>query len=124
MESLHKSLLLLLSFLVLVGFLYLGIFLNTALAMPIPGALTGLLLLFIGLLFVRKVPVPLVRVSQFLLRHLSVFFIPTTLYIIVLKDSFSEHGAIILAVLAISTMSSMLIAALVSKRMPVNPGSD
>ena len=42
----------------------------------LPAALLGLLLLFIGLLCLGRVPTALVHVSQFCLRHLSFFFIP------------------------------------------------
>jgi holin-like protein len=42
---------------------------------PLPGALLGLLLLFVGLVCIKKVPNPLQRVSQFSLKHLSLFFI-------------------------------------------------
>lgn len=42
----------------------------------LPAALLGLLLLFITLLFLRRVPEPLEYLSQFCLQHLSFFFIP------------------------------------------------
>jgi holin-like protein len=42
----------------------------------LPAALLGLLLLFIGLVILGRVPKSLELVCQFLLRHLSFFFIP------------------------------------------------
>jgi holin-like protein len=42
----------------------------------LPAALLGILLLFFSLVFLGRVPKALEYVSQFVLRHLSVFFIP------------------------------------------------
>lgn len=120
----QKSVLLILSFFLLVAFFYLGVWLNSAFALPIPGALSGLVLLFVALLILRDVPKPLLQVSQLLLRHLSLLFIPTTLYIVVLKESFIEHWPILITALLISTFTSMLLAAIVCKRLPIDNGPE
>lgn len=104
-----------LGFFVLVAFLYMGVWVNAALNLPIPGPLSGLILLFLGLLTLGKVPKALQTVAHFLLRHMSLFFIPVTIYIIVLKDKFQENLILLLSVLVFSTFISMLLAAIVSK---------
>lgn len=44
--------------------------------LPLPGPLLGMALLFIGLLFMRRVPDALERMSTRLFRHMMLFFIP------------------------------------------------
>jgi holin-like protein len=62
------------AFLTLMLFWLLGYGLSHYVALP--AALLGLLLLFITLLFLGRVPKALEDASQFCLRHLSFFFIP------------------------------------------------
>ena len=101
---------------VLVGFLYLGSLLNVFLNLPIPDPLSGLILLFVTLLFFRNVPKSLQHIAQFLLQHISLFFIPVTIYAIVLKEKFAEHLVLLSVVIVVSTFFSMLLTAAVSKR--------
>lgn len=63
-----------LALITLILFWFLGNGLSHYVALP--AALLGLLLLFIGLLILGRVPKALEYVSQFLLGHLSFFFIP------------------------------------------------
>lgn len=102
--------------LTLVAFWFAGGWLNHALSLPFPGPLTGLLLLFLSLLLMRRVPEGLQEVSHFLLQHISLFFVPVTLYVFVLKERFAEHLWLLLAAIVVSTFVSMLLAVWVSKR--------
>lgn len=106
---------LLMAFSVLVLCLFLGKGVALLTGVPLPGALSGLIILFFGLLFMRQVPKPLQQVCQFLLRHLSIFFVPASLSILVLKDKLADHLMLIVAVLVVSTFASMLISAWVCR---------
>ena len=63
-----------LAFMTLILFWFLGYGLSHYVALP--AALLGLILLFIALVCLGRVPKALEYVSQFCLRHLSFFFIP------------------------------------------------
>ena len=102
-----------LAFACLVAFYGLGEWIKQAFLIPLPGALIGLLLLFIMLMLIRKVPATLQTTSQFLLRHLSIFFIPATLSVILFKDSLLQHFWLISATLVGSTLLSLAISAVI-----------
>ena len=66
----------LLAFATLFFMLFAGQTLVGMLAVPLPGPLAGLLLLFFALLFRGKLPSAMRTLCQFLLSHLMLFFIP------------------------------------------------
>ncbi|QUS41765.1 CidA/LrgA family protein [Tardiphaga alba] len=88
-----------------------------ALAMPIPGPVFGMLLLFI-LLLLRDRATLLARgplqgggvenAAKGLLAHLSLMFIPAGVGVVQRLDLLAEHGAAIVAVLAISVVITLL----------------
>ena len=73
MQPINKVLSSLLACLTLILFWFLGKALSYL--VPLPAALLGLLLLFVSLVCIKNVPKPLQIVSQFSLKHLSLFFI-------------------------------------------------
>lgn len=92
---------------------------TTTWSLPIPAPLLGLLLLFVGLILMSRVPSGMVWASGILLRYLSLFFVPATLSVILFKEQLLQHGWLILTTLVISTLISMLIAAWVTQKYVV-----
>jgi len=82
-----------------------------SLIIPLPGALLGLLLLLSVLLFFGRVPRSLQRVSQFLLLHLSLFFIPASMGIFFYAERLKEHMWLFLIVIVLSTAFSIGLTA-------------
>ncbi len=64
------------TFLILIGLQLLGEWLSLWLALPIPGPVLGMLLLFIGLCVRRGVPPALQHGVPAFLQHLSLLFVP------------------------------------------------
>lgn len=88
----------------------------TLLHLPVPGPLLGMLLLF-GLLMRSGGPSPaLQRLSDSLLKHLYLFFIPAavgvTAHVALIR---SQLGAILVAVIASSALA-MLVSGLLMQR--------
>lgn len=63
-------------FILLLGCQFLGEVTVRFLHLPFPGPVVGMLMLFIYLIINQGVPKPLEEVSQVLLKHLSLFFVP------------------------------------------------
>ncbi|AZV43190.1 murein hydrolase transporter LrgA [Peribacillus asahii] len=63
-------------FIILIGFLFLGHIIVSLFSIPLPGAIVGMILLFIGLL-TRLVNIKWIeKASSFQLKHLTLLFIP------------------------------------------------
>ena len=101
---------------VLIGFSVLGQQFVALLNLPIPGSLLGMLLLFLILLLADTVPAFLTTSSQLLLRHLSLFFIPPVLAVLLLKDTLLHHWPILLAALTLSTLLGLYVTAWLAQR--------
>ncbi|MCV2884801.1 CidA/LrgA family protein [Aestuariibacter sp. AA17] len=80
---------------------------NIGIYMPSP--LIGLLLLFGGLVLLGagNTPTALHNVSQFLLKHMSLFFVPATLSVILYWSEISSHLVVLIAIV-VSTFIGML----------------
>ena len=98
-------------FLVLIVYDQLGQWLIGLLAWPIPGSVVGMLLLFISLLMLKKPPVPIEQSSEFLLRHLSLFFVPAGVGIMLLFDLIAEEWLAMLLAMVLSTVISLVFTA-------------
>ena len=99
------------AFLALLLSLLIGQGLSTLLPLPLPGPLLGLLLLFVALLMLGYVPKALEKLCQLLLQHLSIFFVPATLGVLLYKEEFARHGLLIAGALLVSTLVSLLLTA-------------
>lgn len=78
---------------------------------PVPGPVLGMLLLFLLLLVVRRVPAPLDTASTGLLAHLSLLFVPAGVGIMVHADRLLAEWLPIVAVLLVTTVLTMLFTA-------------
>lgn len=105
------------AFFCLVFFWWAGMMLSPMLPIPFPAPLIGLLLLFAGLLVYGKVPSGLLVTSQFLLKHLSIFFVPAILSVVLMKDLLLSHFWAISVGLIVSTLVSLWLTARVCKAM-------
>ena len=81
------------------------------LKLPVPGTVIGILILLAGLVALRRVPADLKRVSDFLLAHLNLFYIPAGVgvmaYVALLADDLWPIAVALFA----STFLAMLAAA-------------
>jgi holin-like protein len=81
-----------------------GRFLAEALALPVPGNVLGVLLLF-GLLCLGVVKLEQVaRTADFLLRHLVFFFIPIAVGLMDWGATFAQYGLMLLLAVVISSV--------------------
>lgn len=103
--------------LVLVLFWWLGTVLSPLLPIPFPAPLIGLLLLFLALVVMGRVPQPLLVSSQFLLRHLSVLFVPAILSVVLMRDMLQTHLMAISIALVFSTAFSLWLTAKISQKL-------
>jgi holin-like protein len=111
-----KSILALLTF---VLFWFLGYGLSHY--VPLPAALLGLLLLFIGLLFLGRVPKALEHVSQFCLRHLSFFFIPPLVAAWFYAEQLGDQLWVFLFAVMLSTFVSLWLTSWLGQRFFGHP---
>ena len=106
---------LVLAFFTLILFLFLGNSLSHYIALP--AALLGLLLLFFGLLLLGRVPTALEKVSQFLLRHMSFFFIPPLIAAWFYAEQLGSKLWLFLLGIIVSTFISLCITSWLGQRL-------
>lgn len=96
-------------------FYYIGEWLQQTLNLMIPGSVVGMLLLF-ALLVIGIIPPTWVNVgSNFLLGILPLLFVPVCVGIMKYGNLFSLKGAIIIAVIFISTLLTLAITGAISE---------
>jgi holin-like protein len=83
--------------------------------LPIPGAVIGMLLLFIFLLIKKDLAEKLMPTTQEFLRHLSLLFIPAGVGIMVHGERLMAEWLPIAAALIASTAVSIVVTALVAR---------
>lgn len=104
----------------------LGEWIVLALGVPVPGPVLGMVLLLVGLMVKQHVPalvhVPdLVRVpAEGLLSHLALLFVPAGVGLMVHAKLIAAEWLIILTALVVSTVVTILVTALVLKRLTRN----
>ena len=84
-----------------------------AMAIPVPGPVLGMFLLFLSLLIRQGIPEWLDAASTGLLRHLSLLFIPAGVGVIVHFDRIAGEWIPIGVALVVSTFLTMAATALV-----------
>ncbi|MEC2071801.1 CidA/LrgA family protein [Alkalihalophilus marmarensis] len=100
---------------ILYGFYRLGVWIQQALSLSIPGSIIGMLLLF--LLLVTKI-IPVTRIEKgttFLIRHMPLLFIPVTVGVMDYFDVFRGKGSLLIVITLLSTILVFGIAGLVSQ---------
>ena len=94
----------------------------TALGLPVPGAVAGLILLLGGLALLGRVPPALVRVADVLLRHLNLFFVPAGVGLMAHLGLLARDGAAIAVAIALSTLAGLAVAGWVFMRLTMRRG--
>jgi putative effector of murein hydrolase LrgA (UPF0299 family) len=95
-----------------------------ALALPLPGPVAGMMLLFLALLWrgrrapaEAQVPEALADTTDALLRNLSLLFIPAAVGIVQHTGIVRESGLAIAVSIVVSTVLAMAVTALVFERL-------
>jgi len=108
-------------FIKLLLFLLLGEMVSYLLPIAIPGAVIGMVLLFVWLVIRDEEDSGLVGFTTLLLRHLSLLFIPASVGIMVHLDYLAREWFAILAAVLVSTLISIVVTACVAGS--AKPGS-
>ncbi|WP_339769171.1 CidA/LrgA family protein [uncultured Paraglaciecola sp.] len=103
-----------LALLSLVGFWFAGLLLSQFIALP--ASLLGLLLLLMGLMWLKQIPSALLRVSQFALGHMLVLFVPATMGILLFGEKLAGNLWYLVLIIVISTVISLGITAWIAQR--------
>ena len=78
---------------------------------PIPGSVIGMLLLLLSLMLFNKPPKPIKHSAEFLLRHLSLLFVPAGVGMMLLFDLIADQWVAMLLSLVLSTVISLAFTA-------------
>lgn len=98
---------------VLLGFQLGGEIIVRWLAIPFPGPVMGMLLLFSTLLVRGSLPEALKHTAQGLLQHLSLLFIPAAVGVMVHGSLMRAHWLPILASLSVGTLLTIAVTAII-----------
>lgn len=105
-------------------FLLLGEVVSFLLPVSIPGAVIGMVLLFLWLAIRDDEDTELVGFTTLLLRHLSLLFIPASVGIMVHLDYLTREWLAILGAVLISTLASIIVTAFIAKGVKPHSGAD
>ncbi|MCM2675343.1 CidA/LrgA family protein [Alkalicoccobacillus plakortidis] len=96
-------------------FYFIGVTLQAWLSIPLPGSLIGMLLLFICLMS-GVIPVRMVdQGAAFLLKHLSLLFIPIIAGIVTFPILFTQSGLLLILITMFSTLMIIVLSGLISQ---------
>jgi holin-like protein len=103
--------------LALVAFQFVGEVVVRALAIPVPGAVVGMVLL-LGVLIARGgVPAELRQTTQGLLQNLSLFFVPAGVGIVAVGSTLAREWLGVAIALVASTVVTIAVTALMIRRL-------
>lgn len=88
-----------------------------ALALPVPGPVVGMVLLFIFLALRGHIPTDLSRVGDGLLHHLSLLFVPAGVGVMLHFRLIGDDWLPIALALIVSTVVTIIVTALVMARL-------
>ena len=94
---------------------FIGEFIVVLTDIPVPGPVVGMVILFIGLLIHGKVPDALGQVADFLLKNLSLLFVPAGVGIMLHFNLVQAEFVPITAALIVSTVISIAVTGLLMK---------
>ena len=90
-----------------------GEFINKVLHVPLPGSVLGLVLLLLLLLSGKVRVKHIEELSNFLMRHLAIFFVPAGVGLITVAGVLQSSWAVLLIISIISSMIVMTITAII-----------
>lgn len=101
-----------LGLIILIFFQLIGELIARVLLLPIPGAVLGMVFLFITLLKFRSLYSHLGASAHFLMRWMSLFFIPAGVGVVALLDKVKSEAVPLFLVLTLGTMITLWVTAL------------
>ena len=99
------------------GCYYLGTWLSFSTGLPLPGALTGLLILLAVLFIVPKAEPLVARAASPLLSHMSVLFVPAVLGVSAYWKEIAQNGWAIGIAIVFTTCMSLGISAKIAEKL-------
>lgn len=104
-------------FILLLGCQFLGEVTVRFLHLPFPGPVVGMLMLFIYLIINQGVPKQLEDVSQVLLKHLSLFFVPAGVGVMAHFELLKTDAWPLIIAIIVSTAVGIVVTGLVMGAM-------
>lgn len=101
----------LLGFTVLLAFQWIGEALSALLHLPIPGAVVGMVLLFLALLAYGRAPGSLQNASQTLLGNLGLLFVPAAVGALLKLSGLLDQAFAFLILIVVSTLVTLAVTA-------------
>ena len=101
------------AFCLLIGLQLAGTALAGVLGIPVPGPVIGLLVLLVWLVAGGHRPAELNAAADGFIRYLPLLFVPAAVGLVQYLDLLSEQGAVLIAVILLSTLAGLLVTALV-----------
>jgi putative effector of murein hydrolase LrgA (UPF0299 family) len=80
---------------------------------PVPGAVAGLILMLVALALAGGVPDGLGKVSDVLLRHLNLFFVPAGVGLMAHLGLLARDGGPLMIAIVVSTLAGLVVAGFV-----------
>lgn len=102
---------------ILIGLLLVGNILSETLSLPVPGSVIGMVMLFAGLIFMKSVPEDLGKVSDGLIAHIGLLFVPAGAGISLYLGMIAENWLVIVLASVGSTVFTLIFTALAFKAL-------
>lgn len=100
----------------LYAFYWIGVWIQLALHIPVPGSIIGMLLLFLFLLSGLVKDGLLDEGADLLLKYMPLFFVPATVGVMNYFGIFAGKGALLLVALMLGTFLILIISGLVGQK--------
>jgi holin-like protein len=95
----------------LLGYQLAGEFLSRSLSLPVPGAVLGMLLLFLTFCVRKTIPDHLKQTVPGLLRHLSLLFIPAGVGLLLWRKILQAYALPLVLIVVVSTLVTWVVSA-------------
>jgi holin-like protein len=92
-------------------FQFIGESLSRGLGLPVPGAVIGMVLLFVFLLFKGEVSQEMARTAGGLLHYLPLLFVPAGVGVVLILETLREEGLALMASVLLSTGLTIAVTA-------------
>ena len=102
-------------FIVLIGLLLFGNLISEGLSLPVPGSVIGMVLLFLGLVFLKRVPEDVGKVSDGLIAQIGLLFVPAGAGISLYLGMIAESWLVIILAALGSTVLTIIFTVLLFK---------
>ena len=109
-------------FIVIIGLLLVGEVLSDGFSLPVPGSVIGMVLLFVGLIILKSVPDDVGKVSDGLVAHIGLLFVPAGAGISLYLGMIAENWLVIVLASVGSTVLSLIATVLLFKLLSKEGG--